>query len=370
MVTDDSTTASNTVTLSDAVGTALLAHGRRTTLDERLAELLVPGIAVVVVADGTPVLELARGATPGGSPMSTDTVLQVGSVSKPIGAVTAAALAASGALSWDGPVTDALTGYDLPLGDAAPEEVTIARLLSHTGGTNVDGFLGYASSEGAPTLTDVLAGRGDTDAVRVSATPGREPRYSGGGYEIVEQAIVDSCRGEPFDEIVRRVVFSPAGMADSFCSLDPPAELLDRVSGGSVNGERLEHGWQRHPEYAAAGLWSTAGDLGRFLLAFNASLADADDALLPTEWSRRLVDTVAPFDPTGPYAAVATGWFLDDETSPTVYRHNGRNIGYSAEIAGTIDGRFGVAVVTNALPGGTELARDVIRTVADQQRWT
>ncbi|MEM9747164.1 MAG: serine hydrolase domain-containing protein, partial [Actinomycetota bacterium] len=175
---------------------------------------------------------------------------------------------------------------------------------------------------------------------------------------------------ESFDEVVRRVAFAPAGMTDSFCSLDPPAELLDRVSEGSVNGERLEHGWQRHPEHAAAGVWSTAGDLGRFLVAFNASLAGADDVLLPTDWSRRLVDAVAPFDRSGPYAAVGTGWFLDDDTSPTVYGHTGRNIGYSAEIAGTTDGRFGVAVVTNALPGGTELARDVIRAVADRQRWT
>ena len=83
--------------------------------------------------------------------MTTTTLTQVGSVSKPVAAVGAMRLAADGRLPWDDDITPSLVAYTLPPGAQSGEHpVTLAGLLSHTAGTNVHGFEGYSSRDGRP----------------------------------------------------------------------------------------------------------------------------------------------------------------------------------------------------------------------------
>jgi CubicO group peptidase (beta-lactamase class C family) len=247
--------------LRAAVETGLASETGTALLLDRMAELDVPGIAVAVVADGEIVTSFGAGTTPDGRAMESTTLLQVGSVSKPIAAIAAVSLVADGTLPWDAPIDPFLTGFTLPPGaQTADAPVTLARLLSHTAGTNVGGFLGYASVESAPTRPEVLRGEGDTEPLTVVATPGAGYVYSGGGYELAAQAMLDASSPPTFDALVRERVLEPAGMTSTFYALDPPVDLLDGVSIGSVNGDPLAQGWQRHPEEAAAGVWTNADD--------------------------------------------------------------------------------------------------------------
>ena len=51
------------------------------------------------------------------------------------------------------------------------------------------------------------------------------------------------------------------------------------------------------------------------------------------------------------------------------FGHGGVNVGYNASIAGTVDGRFAVAVVTNADPGGITLAQEITDTISSTMGW-
>jgi hypothetical protein len=51
------------------------------------------------------------------------------------------------------------------------------------------------------------------------------------------------------------------------------------------------------------------------------------------------------------------------------FGHGGVNLGYNASIAGTVDGGFAVAVVTNSDPGGITLAEEVTDTIAMTMGW-
>ena len=59
----------------------------------------------------------------------------------------------------------------LPEGAGRP---SVRQLLSHTGGTSVSGFPGYAAGKPVPTLVQLLDGKApaNTEAVRVDAVPG------------------------------------------------------------------------------------------------------------------------------------------------------------------------------------------------------
>jgi hypothetical protein len=113
------------------------------------------------------------------------------------------------------------TGW--PTSTYDPGEVTVARLLSHTSGLGVHGYLDHSPRRVAPpdlveTLSGVhlFEGLGETlDAGRMSfgnATLVQEPgsgyRYSGAGYGVL-QLLVEDVTGEPFATFVQREVTEP-----------------------------------------------------------------------------------------------------------------------------------------------------------------
>ena len=101
---------------------------------------------------------------------------------------------------------------------AVNERSTYSRLgsrtsASHTGGTTVHGFPGYASTEPVPTLVQVLNGEkpANTPAIRSEAVPGAKWNYSGGGYTIMQQALIDVTK-KPFPKLLHDTVLAPSGM--------------------------------------------------------------------------------------------------------------------------------------------------------------
>jgi hypothetical protein len=64
--------------------------------------------------------------------------------------------------------------------------------LSHSAGITVHGFRGYAEGERIPTLLQILDGipPANNMPIRVDEIPGKEFRYSGGGFQIVQQILI------------------------------------------------------------------------------------------------------------------------------------------------------------------------------------
>src|SRR5204863_1219352 len=130
---------------------------------------------------------LGRGAT-------TSTLFQAASISKPVAAVGVMDLVAHGKLSLDAPVNSLLRTWKLPENNlTAKTPVTLRMLLSHSGGTTVHGFPGYARDAKIPTLIQILDGKppANTAAIVVDLAPNTEFRYSGGGVTVMQAAVID-----------------------------------------------------------------------------------------------------------------------------------------------------------------------------------
>jgi beta-lactamase family protein/glyoxalase/bleomycin resistance protein/dioxygenase superfamily protein len=139
------------------------------------------------------------------------------SISKTGSAMTALRLVELGKLSLDEDVNLKLKSWKLPSSEAMQgEKVTLRRLLSHTAGTTVHGFPGYAQGDPVPTLPQLLDGvkPANTAAIRVDIKPGTQWRYSGGGYEIVQQLIQD-ITGKSFAEVTQELVLGRLQMTHS-----------------------------------------------------------------------------------------------------------------------------------------------------------
>jgi CubicO group peptidase (beta-lactamase class C family) len=348
-----------TIAANDVIGAALDA-----VVPGQLAELQVPGAAVVVIENGVVVYSNGFGTTPDGAPITADTLFQVGSTSKMIAAITAASLAADQQLPWDTDLAPTLTSWTIPAGaQTADHPVTVAGITSHTAGFTVDGFLGYAPTEIPPSRPAFLSGEGNTDPVVVDIEPASAYRYSGGGYEVLAQAIEDAT-GKRYADVVAERVFGPAGMTASGYLHPLPDDIAATATGGMLAGEPVAAKWQLHPEHAAAGLWSTGTDMGALFVALTDALRGESDALLDQEWATRLA-TPAIADSDG--GSVGHGTFITDNGK--WFSHGGRNIGYISSNAISVDGRYAIAVLTNGFPGGSEVGRTIMSTVADARNW-
>lgn len=332
------------------------------TLEERMRHYNVPGVSITVAIDGQLVWAKAYGVADrkSGRKVDTDTLFQAASLSKPVASLAALALIQDGLLSLDEPANNFLTSWQIPDNDLTKQEsVTIRHLLSHRGGTTIHGFKGYRVGTDLPTLSEILDGRApaNTQPVIVNQLPGKEYRYSGGGFTILQLAIEDTS-GRSFSDVVQGRIFYPAGMTRSnfrYPVNDPNAAMgHDGKQSVSMAGRELAY-----PELAAAGLWTTPSELVT-LGSLVAEARNTGNFILDTPLARQLV----PDDATMP----GLGFGLNNAGDGVAFVHNGHNPGFSARWINYADGRASVAVLTNSDSGG-DLIREIFSGIGHVYGW-
>lgn len=334
---------------------------RPESLAEEMVRLNVPGVSVAVIRNGQIAWVKGYGrADRGGAAITPDTLFQAASISKPVTAVAAMRLVQQGRLELDGDVNAQLTSWKLPTDAFGP--VSLRQLLAHTAGTSVHGFDGYAAGARVPTLREVLDGKppANSAAITVSAAPGTGWRYSGGGYEIVQQLMIDRG-GAAFPVLMHDLVLAPAGMTNSLFAQPLPAALLTKAAlPHDAAGKPVAGGPHTYPELAAAGLWTTPGDLARFAIAVQRSAAGRPGALLS---KGRATEMLTPG-----LGQWGLGFELRGEGAARSFAHGGANAGYMNYFIADIDGGNGAVVMTNG-DRGSELAQDLIRSISREYGW-
>jgi len=158
------------------------------SIAERMKFYNVPGLSIAVIKDFKVDWARAYGVKDieTNEPVTPATLFQAGSISKSVNAMVAMKKVEQGKISLDEPINNKLVSWKLPENDfTKTKKVTLRNLLSHTAGTTVHGFPGYAVTEKVPTIVQVLDGAtpANTAAVRVDFEPGSKFRYSGGGHD-------------------------------------------------------------------------------------------------------------------------------------------------------------------------------------------
>jgi CubicO group peptidase (beta-lactamase class C family) len=334
------------------------------TLAERMAALHVPGVSIAVIHNGA--LQWAQGfgvCSVGGSAVTADTLFQAGSISKPVAAMGTMHLVQQGKLSLDADVNTKLTSWKLP-GDpkANGKPVTLRELLTHTGGTTVHGFPGYAAGEPIPTLVQVLNGEkpANTPAIRIEAEPGARWNYSGGGFTIMQQLVVDVTH-EPYPKFLRDNVLEPIGMTHS--TYDQPLPADRRASAATpyeADGKPVSGGAHTYPEMAAAGLWTTPTDLSRYALEVVVSLQGKSNRVLSAETTRDMLKSGM--------GHWGLGLEIGGSASKPYFSHGGVNEGFESLFVAYEDGSEGAFIMTNA-QGGSALADEIMHSIAAEYNW-
>jgi CubicO group peptidase (beta-lactamase class C family) len=272
-------------------------------------------------------------------------------------------LVQDGKVFLDADINTYLTSWQVPDNEfVSTEKVTLRRILSHSAGTTVHGFRGYRYSEPSPTLIQVLNGAPPANSapIVVDFVPGSDQRYSGGGYVVMQQALMD-IEGATFPEIMRETVLQPIGMANSTFEQPLPESRLSSASAGHhSNGGVVPGDHHVYPEMAAAGLWTTPTDLARFLIELQLSLRGESNQVL----SRELVELML----TEVGGGFGLGFAVWSHGGERYFGHGGANEGFRCFMVAHRSRGFGVVVLTNS-DDGADLADAVVELIGEREGW-
>ena len=162
-----------------------------------------PGLAAIVIAEGEVTFAGARGLADieTGRPLSVDTPLYAGSLSKVFTAVIVLKLVDDGLLSLDTNVD-----FGQPETTRAPFDVSL--LLSHASGLPREGNFGYWFSGEFP---DDMALREYVIEQLGHIQPGGKSRYSNVGYAVLGLSAAQAT-GRPFAALLAEHIVQPLGM--------------------------------------------------------------------------------------------------------------------------------------------------------------
>ena len=338
-------------------------QGKPFSISERMAYHGIPAMSIAVIEDGK--IQWARafgvGERNAGRAITPHTLFQAASVSKLVSAVGALRLVSEQKITLDEDVNRSLRSWKVPDGpQTAQQKVTLRRLLSHSAGLTVEGFSGYAPGAALPNVQQILDGQppANNAPVRVVNVPGTQFSYSGGGYVVVQQLVMD-LTGLPFDRYMRESVFEKLGMADSVYG--QPLPTMDAASGHARDGTELAGKWKVHPELAPAGLWTTPTDLAQVVIEVQDSMSGRPSRVLPQDLAKQMLSA-----PTG---NAGLGCFLVGANGAARrFMHSGRNAGFDAMLIGYKNGRQGAVVMINRNNNGGFID-EVLESVAREYHW-
>lgn len=252
-------------------------------VEELLAKSGIPGMAVAVVHGGKTVYAKGFGVTDvkTGAKVDPDTVFQLASMSKPLGATVVAHQVGRGAIGWDTPIVSKLPWFALS-DPAVTQMVTVGDLYSHRSGL----------PDHAGDLLEDLGYDRRAILERLRALPLAPFRdsyaYTNFGLTAAAEAVATSA-GKPWETLSEEVLYRPLGMNSTSSRFADYEKRPDRAVGHIHVDGRYEPLYVRNAdaEGPAGGASSSVNDLTKWLAMV---LADGKaggqqlvepDALLP-----------------------------------------------------------------------------------------
>lgn len=189
--------------------------------------------------------------------------------------------------------------------------------------------------------------------------PGERFAYSNGGYALLA-LIAERLGGEPYEELLRKRVFKPLGMAHSFIGSTtwPEARPMGHLPGpDALQPTEMTGPLESMCAGAGGGIYLSVGDLARLGGAHLKGL-QGQDGILKAETVKHLhsLDTHQPGE------WYACGWGLEEHPGIQKFHgHNGSNGTFRAQLAVFPESNLVVASIVNC--GGEEAPAPSLQAV-------
>lgn len=319
-----------------------------------LAEHKVPAAAVAVYSDGE-VIDVASGvlSKATGVEANTDSLFQVGSITKVWTTTLVMQLVDDGLVELDAPVRTYLPEFRIA-DEAAAAAITVRQLLCHTSGFEGDIFTD--TGQGTDSIEKYVPTLSETPQL---FAPGAMFSYNNAAFALLGR-LIEVLRGQTFDECLRERLFTPLGLTHA--AANAWEAILYRAAVGHIVADPGDDP-QAAPVWALPRSTAAAGAMlamrPRDLVAFaRMHLDDGVAADGTTVLSAAGVKAMQERQIELPYLgrmgeAWGLGWEIFDWPGGPVIGHDGGTIGQSAFLRLLPGHNLAVALLTN---GGNVIA--------------
>lgn len=331
-------------------------------MDGLVGELLtksgIPGLAVAIVhgektlyAKGFGVKDVRKGDA-AGNKVGADTVFQLASVSKSIGATVLAHEVTDRVIGWDTPVASKLGGFALS-DPYVTSHVTIADLYSHRSG--LPAHAGDRLEDLGYDREQVLA-----RLKYLPLSPFRDSyAYTNFGLTAAAQAAA-SAAGKSWEDLSNEVLYRPLGMASTSSRYADFAARPDRAVNHVKVADHYEARYQRDPDAQspAGGASSSVNDMAHWLAmllangVYDGRRIASPEAMLPANTPQ--VISVPAATPKARASFYGHGFNVSVTSAGRAeYSHSGAFVlGAATAFAVLPSADVGIVVLTNAAPIG------------------
>jgi CubicO group peptidase (beta-lactamase class C family) len=200
----------------------------------------------------------------------------------------------------------------------------------------------------------------NTPPIRSEAAPGARWNYSGGGFTIMQQTLIDVTH-QPFPKLLHDSVLAPIGMKHSTYEQPLPQALRENAATPyHGDGKPVEGGAHTYPEMAAAGLWTTPTDLALYAIEVERSLAGQANHVLSADMTRQML--------TAGMGHWGLGLEIGGSDADPYFSHGGVNEGFVNMFAAYEKNGEGAFVMTNGDNGG-QITDEVMHSIAAEYHW-
>lgn len=320
----------------------------------------LPALAIAIVDDQTVVWTHVVGHQDATKkvPATDKTVFRVGSVSKLFTDVAVMRLVEKGDLDLDAPVSKYLPTFQ-PKNPHNKTEVTLRHLMAHRSGLVRESPVGNYFDPTEPTLAKTVESVNGLDLVY---PPGERTKYSNVAIGTVG-LVLEKTQGEKFETHLSKAVLEPLRMADS--SFTPTAGVKKHLAEAVMwthHGREFPAPTFQFGMAPAASLYSTAGDMSKFMSCLFADGKTKDGQLLKKETVAEMfkVQFAKPDEKQG----FGLGFVVGQLDGQKRVGHSGAVYGFATELAMLPDSKLGVIVcssrdVSNAVT--SRIADDALR---------
>lgn len=358
----------------------------------KLVEMGVPGAAVAVVQDGAVaflqgfgVREIDRPA-----PVTADTLLRIGSVTKSFSSLLTATLVDAGRLDWKTPLVDLLPDFAVADEELTPRLTVRDAFSAGTGLPRRDWELILNPNRLTPEL--VVTSIAD---LPLNAPYGEQFQYNNqmvatGGFAAAVAAggALDDL-GRAYAIALRERVLGPIGMPRSTLALtdvvaddDHATPHAQDLTGTFHSLTLLEDDAWIAPVAPTGGLWSSAREMARYVQTeLGRGIAPSGERVVSAANLERTWQPGVAFPPPPPGAPSETatlaqhyalGWISGAFGGQRLISHGGATLGFTSQVAFLPEGDVGVVVLTNgaeqALFGNVVMLR-LLELLFDLPSW-
>lgn len=326
----------------------------------------VPGLAVAVVFQNKVILARGFGVREVGQPalVDADTVFQLASVSKPVGATVVAALVGEGLVSWDSRISELDPSFEM-FDPWVTREITLRDLYSHRSGLpdhagDLLEDIGYSGTE----IRRRLRFQPPISSFRSS--------YAYTNFGLTEAAVAAArATGKSWAEVSEDKLYAPLGMTATSSRYADFIANPNHAAGHIERDGAWIHAKQRQPDAQspAGGVSSSVNDLTRWMrLQLDGGKFEGkqfiDESALAATHEPVILTQFSPIN--GLPSFYGLGWGVSyDKQGRLRLNHSGAFSMGAATLVGLVpSASLGIVILTNTAPIG--LPEGLAQTFLDE----